>query len=82
MIIRQIVREIINEMVKDIITTTQSNIKKNKISNLNDVYKSKYPIVTFSSNMAKFDKKIKNFYEKRCIIIEQSSLILIMGKEL
>ena len=65
MIIRQIVREIINEMVKDIITTTQSNIKKNKISNLNDVYKSKYPIVTFSSNMAKFDKKIKNFLRKK-----------------
>ena len=52
-------------MVKDIITTTQSNIKKNKISNLNDVYKSKYPIVTFSSNMAKFDKKIKNFLRKK-----------------
>jgi len=65
LIIRQIVREIINEMVKDIITTTQSNLKKNKISNLNDVYKSKYPIVTFSSNMAKFDKKIKNFLRKK-----------------
>ncbi len=65
LIIRQIVREIINEMVKDIITTTQSNIKKNKISNLNDVYKSKYPIVTFSNNMAKFDKKIKNFLRKK-----------------
>ena len=65
LIIRQIVREIINEMVKDIITTTQSNIKKNKISNLNDVYKSKYPLVTFSSNMQKFDKKIKNFLKKK-----------------
>ncbi len=65
LVIRQIVREIINEMVKDIITTTQKNIKKNKIKNLKDVIKSKYPIVTFSSNMQKFDKKIKNFLRKK-----------------
>ena len=47
LVIRQIVREIINEMVKDIINTTQKNIKKLKINKLDDVYKSKYPIVTF-----------------------------------
>ena len=39
LVIRQIIREIINEMVKDIIITTKKNIKKYKISNLNDVYK-------------------------------------------
>ena len=37
LIIRQIVREIINEMVKDIIVTTQKNIKKYKIKNLDNV---------------------------------------------
>ena len=65
LIIRQIVREIINEMVKDLIMTTQKNIKKNKIKNFNDVLKSKYPLVTFSNNMQKFDKKIKNFLRKK-----------------
>ena len=65
LVIRQIVREIINEMVKDLITTTKKNIKKNKIKNLNDVLKSKYPIVAFSNNMQKFDKKIKNFLRKK-----------------
>ncbi len=65
LIIRQIVREIINEMVKDIIETTKQNLKKNKIKNLNDVYKSDYPIVTFSKQMKKFDKKIKNFLNKK-----------------
>ena len=65
LVIRQIVREIINEMVKDLILTTQKNIKKNKIKNLNDVLKSKYPLVTFSNNMQKFDKKIKNFLRKK-----------------
>ncbi len=65
LVIRQIVREIINEMVKDIIKNTQKKIKKNKIKNLNDVLKSKYPLVTFSSNMQKFDKKIKNFLRKK-----------------
>jgi len=65
LIIRQIVREIINEMVEDIIKTTQQNIKKFKINNLNDVYKSKYPIVAFSPKMKEFDKKIKSFLRRK-----------------
>ena len=65
LIIRQIVREIINEMVEDIIKTTQQNIKKLKINNLNDVYKSKYPIVAFSPKMKEFDKKIKSFLRRK-----------------
>ena len=65
LVIRQIIREIINEMVKDIILTTQKNIKLNKIKNLNDIYKTKYPIVRFSTKMKKFDKKVKNFLRTR-----------------
>ena len=65
LIIRQVIREIINEMVKDIILTTKNNIKKRKIQNLNDVYKSKYPIVTFSKKMQIFDKQIKKFLRKK-----------------
>ena len=61
LVIRQIVREIIDEMVKDLIKTTQINIKKNKINNISDVLKSKYPLVTFSKKMRKFDKKLKFF---------------------
>ena len=61
LVIRQIVREIINEMVEDLIITTQKNLKKNKIKNLNDVFKSKYPLVVFSHKMRKFDKRIKSF---------------------
>ena len=65
LVIRQIIREIINEMVKDIIKTTKKNIKKYNVSNLNDVYKSKYPIVAFSKKMKIFDKKIKGFLRKK-----------------
>ncbi len=65
LVIRQIVREIINEMVKDIIITTRNNIQIYKIKNLNDVYNSRYPIVTFSKNMSKFDEKIKKFLRKK-----------------
>ena len=61
LVIRQIVREIINEMVEDLIITTQKNLQKNKIKNLKDVLKSKYPVVTFSNKMRKFDKRIKSF---------------------
>ena len=65
LVIRQIVREIINEMVKDIILSTKKNIKKNKIKNFNDILKSKYPLVTFSNKMRKFDKTIKSFLRKK-----------------
>ena len=65
LVIRQIVREIINEMVKDLIKTTQINIKKNKINNISDVLNSKYPLVTFSKKMSKFDKKIKIFLRRK-----------------
>ena len=65
LVIRQIVREVINEMVKDLIKTTQTNIKRNKIYNIVDVLKSKYPVVTFSTKMSKFDKKIKSFLRKK-----------------
>ena len=65
MVIRQIIREIINEMVKDIIKTTKKNIKKYNVSNLNDVYKSKYPIVAFSKKM-KFPPYVsKTFFGHR-----------------
>ena len=65
LVIRQIVREIINEMVKDLIETTKINIKKNKIYSISDVLRSKYPLVSFSKKMIKFDKKIKNFLRKK-----------------
>jgi dGTPase len=65
LILRQIIREIINEMVSDVITTTKKNIKSNNIKNLNDVYRSKKKIVSFSNNMKKFDFEIKNFLRKK-----------------
>ncbi len=65
LIIRQIIRDIINEMVKDIITTTKTNIKKLRIKNVNDVYNSNYPIVTFSQKMRTFDNKIKIFLRRK-----------------
>ena len=65
LIIRQIVRDIINEMVKDIIITTQKNIKRYKIKNLNDVYRTKNSIVEFSKEMKDFDKIIKKFLKRK-----------------
>ena len=65
LIVRQIIREIINEMVSDVISTTKKNLKINKIYNLNDVYKAKNQIVSFSKKMNKFDFQIKNFLKKK-----------------
>jgi|TARA_B100001093_G_scaffold517661_1_gene599928 dGTPase len=65
LVIRQVIREIINEMVSDVIKTTKKNIKIYKIKNLNDIYKTKNQLVSFSVKMKEFDKQIKNFLRKR-----------------
>ena len=65
LVLRQIIRETINEMVKDIIFNTTKNIRKNNIKNINDVYKSKYPIVCFSKKMNLFDDCIKRFLKEK-----------------
>jgi dGTPase len=65
LVLRQIIREIINTMVEDIIINTKNNIKKNNIRTINDVYKSKYPIVCFSKKMNFFDTSIKKFLKEK-----------------
>ncbi len=65
LILRQIIRDIINEMVKDIIVNTSINIKKHSIKSLQDVYKSKCPIVCFSRRMNLFDITIKRFLKEK-----------------
>ncbi len=65
LVIRQIIREIINEMVSDVIKTTAKNISLYKIKNLNDIYRTKKQLVTFSRNMQKFDKEIKSFLRQK-----------------
>ncbi len=82
LVIRQIIREIINEMVKDIIITTKKNIKKYKVNNLEDVYKSKYPIVTFSRQMIEFDKEIKNFLRKKMYFNKEVKKNTNQGKKI
>ena len=64
LIIRQIIREIINEMVSDVIETTNKNMKIFKIKKLNDIYKTKKKLVSFSGKMQKFDEKIKKFLKQ------------------
>ena len=42
-----------------------TELKKNKILNLTDVYNAKNQIVTFSDKMKKFDNQIKSFLKKK-----------------
>ena len=65
LVLRQIIREIINQMVKDIIINTNTNIKKNNIKNIDDIYKSQHPIVCFSKKMNFFDISIKKFLREK-----------------
>ncbi len=82
LIIRQIVREVINEMVKDIIITTQNNLKKYKINKLENIYNSKYPIVTFSKKMRAFDKKIKSFLKRKMYFHKSVKVNTKQGKKI
>ena len=65
LVIRQIIREIINEMVNDVIKTTMINIRTNKIQKLDDIYRAKNQLVSFSKKMQIFDKKIKSFLKQK-----------------
>ena len=80
LVIRQIIRVIINEMVKDVIRTTEKNIKTNKIKNLNDIYKSRNLIVSFSEKMKKFDKQIKLFLKQKMYFHKKVNLKTNYGK--
>ena len=64
LIYRQITRNLINKMVSDVVNTTNSNIKKEKIKTIRDVYKTKVKLVNFSKKMRLFDKNIKLFLNK------------------
>ena len=65
LVLREFIRETINMMVKDVIINTKQNIIKNNINNINDVYKTKTPIVCFSKKMNSFDVSIKKFLKKK-----------------
>ena len=69
-------------MVKDLIKTTQINIKKNKINNISDVLRSKYPLVTFSKKMSKFDKKIKIFLKRKMYYHKKVKYNTNVGKKI
>ena len=60
-LIYQIIRDSIDLMVKDLIKNTISNINKNKIKSLKDVYSSKNPIVNFSDKYIEIEKEIRFF---------------------
>ena len=60
-LIYQIIRDSIDLMVKDLIKNTIKNLKTNKIKSINDIYKSKIPVVCFSEKYLIIEKEIKFF---------------------
>jgi len=82
LVVRQIIREIINEMVKDVIKTTTKNLKANNIKNLNDIYKAKNQLVTFSNKMKIFDFKIKNFLKQKMYFHKSVSIKTNYGRKI
>ena len=82
LVLRQIIRDIINEMVKDVIVNTKKNLKRNSIKNINDVYKSKYPLVCFSKKMKLFDDNVKFFLKKNMYYHKNVIYKTNMGKKI
>ena len=82
LVYRQIIRDIINEMVKDIILNTSKNIKTAKIKNINDVYKSKLPLVQFSKEMSLFDDNIKKFLKEKMYLHKKVIQKTAQGKKI
>ena len=82
LVFRQIIRDTINEMVKDIILNTSKNIKINKIKDINDVYKSKFPLVQFSKKMSLFNINIKNFLKERMYLNKKVVQKTSQGKKI
>ena len=64
LIYRQVTRDLINKMVSDVVSTTNYNIKKEKVKSIKNVYKTKIKLVNFSNEMRLFDKEIKLFLNK------------------
>ena len=60
-LIYQIIRDSIDLMVRDLIKNTIKNLKTNKIKSINDIYKSKIPVVCFSEKYLIIEKEIKFF---------------------
>jgi len=60
----QIIRSLINEQITDILTQTESNIKRYKIRNINDVLKLPARIVAFSMGMENLRKPMREFLQK------------------
>ncbi len=60
----QIIRSIINEQVTDILTQTESSIKRHKIRRLQDVLKLPVRIVSFSKEVKTARKPMREFLQK------------------
>ena len=82
LVVRQIVRETINTMVIDVINNTKKNLQLYKIKNLQDVYKTKNQIVSFSDKMKDFDLKIKNFLKEKMYFHDRVNIKTNYGKRI
>jgi dGTPase len=76
-LIYQIIRDSIDLMVKDLIRNTITNLKKNKIKSLKDVYNLNESIVCFSDKYTKIEKEIRFFlrtkmYNNKNVIIKNN----------
>ena len=82
LVVRQIVRETINTMVIDVINNTKKNLQLYKIKNLQDVYKTKNQIVSFSEKIKDFDIKIKNFLKEKMYFHDSVNIKTNYGKKI
>ena len=64
-VVHQVIRDSIDLMVRDIIQNTKNNIKKNKISNINQIYLKEKFLVSFTNKVNDILNDIRFFLRKK-----------------
>ena len=78
----EIVRKLIKFMVDDLINNTKANIKKYKISSLNDVTNIRESIVCFSKKMTENELSLKNFLKSKMYMHPKIRTMTIKAKKI
>jgi dGTPase len=80
--ISRVVSRMINLMVNDLVTTTNQNLKKNKIDTLKKVRASERALVVFSKPMSSYIEEIRPFLLKNFYLNPKVSTKIIKGEKI
>jgi len=81
-LIYQIIRDSINLMVKDLIKNTIKNLKNKKIKSIDDIYKNKSQLVSFSNKFKDIEEEIRYFLRTKMYDNKSVQIKNLKGKKI